>query len=114
MSKTVRIKGMNQFIKKCLSNKTGIDQAVGQEVQRSLLRVERKAKMLAPFDTGWLSGSIYSYVVNTLTGEVHSPADYSIYVEEGTRYQMAQPFLFPALKADYPVLMNNLNKLMKG
>jgi hypothetical protein len=32
----------------------------------------------------------------------------------GTRYQAAQPFFFVALEDEYPKLMKNLSKIVKG
>lgn len=114
MSQNVKVVGMNKFVR-ALERKTAeVERAVGQEINRSSLRVERRAKKGAPWDTGWLANTIYSHMMNSLNAEVVSPADYSIYVESGTRYMMAQPFVYPALKADWPTLQKNLNKIMRG
>lgn len=114
MSKTVRIKGLNAFIKDINRQPKRVQQAVDQEINRSALRVERTAKMNAAWDTGWMANSIYSQMTGLAKAEVVSPVDYSLFVEEGTRYMMAQPFLYPALKVEYELLMRNLNKLMRG
>lgn len=114
MSKTVRFKGLNVFIRNVKKQPKIVQRAVDQEINRSSLRVERKAKMTAAWDTGWMSNNIYSIMTALAKAEVISPVEYSIWVEEGTRHQMAQPFLFPALKAEYPLLMKNLNKIMRG
>lgn len=114
MSKSCRIVGLNAFVKQVNNQSKQVDQAIGQEINRSSLRTEKRAKQLAPWDTGWMSNNIYSLMTQILRAEVISPVDYSIYVEEGTRNMMAQPFMAPALKAEYPVLMKNLNKLMRG
>lgn len=114
MSKSCRIVGLNAFVKQVNNQSKQVDQAVGQEINRSSLRTEKRAKQLAPWDTGWMSNNIYSWMTHAVRAEVISPANYSIYVEEGTRKMMAQPFMAPALKAEYPVLMRNLNKLMRG
>ncbi|MDT2805243.1 HK97 gp10 family phage protein [Vagococcus lutrae] len=111
---SVKIVGLNAFIKNVNNKPKQIQQAVGKEVNRSALRVERKAKQLAAWDTGWMANNIYASMIKVGKAEVVSPVEYSLYVEKGTRYQISQPFMFPALKADYPLLMKNLNKLMKG
>jgi len=87
---------------------------VDREIKLSSLRIEKKSKQQAPFDTGWLSDNIYANVVRSMVTEVISPMEYSIFVELGTRNMMAQPFLFPALKADWPLLQKRLNKIMRG
>ena len=90
--------------------------------------VEGTAKSLCPKDTGRLVGSIHPSVIDTgdeITGKVSTNVDYAVYVEFGTGIrgslsapehdakdianwgfdyktdwagQIAQPFLFPALK----------------
>lgn len=114
MSKTVKFVGVDKFTRGVIQRSAKMQQAVNKEIQRSILRVEKRAKQLAPWDTGFLSNSIYSVMTSVLRGEIKSPADYSIYVEEGTRRMAAQPFLFPAVKMEYTVFMKNLNKIVRG
>lgn len=113
MSKRVRIVGLNKFIGKVSRNANEVDPAVSKEIGFSGLRVEKNAKKIAPFDTGWMSNEIYSEKVSELNVEVISPADYSIYQEEGTRYMPAQPFMKPSLQKEAPILMKKLNKMFK-
>lgn len=56
------------------------------------------AKSLCPVDTGRLRSSI-SYEVEDLTVRIGSDVEYAIYVEMGTRYQRARPYLRPAFFA---------------
>lgn len=114
MSKTVRMVGLNQYIKAVQKKPAQVEQAVDREIKLSSLRIEKKSKQQAPFDTGWLSNNIYANVVRSMVAEVVSPVEYSIFIELGTRFMMAQPFLFPALKADWPLLQKRLNKIMRG
>ena len=114
MSRTVRMVGLNQYIKAVQKKPAQVEQAVDREIKLSSLRIEKKSKQQAPFDTGWLSNNIYANVVRSMVAEVVSPVEYSIFIELGTRFMMAQPFLFPALKADWPLLQKRLNKLMRG
>lgn len=109
-----RMKGLNKFLRQVRDKPQQLEQQVDQELARSSLRVERKAKMLAPWDTGWMSNNIYSDKEGKLRFRVVSPARYSLYVELGTRYQAAQPFFFVALEDEWPRLMENLNKIVKG
>lgn len=111
---TYGMKGLNKFLRQVKNKPKQLEQQVDQELSRSSLRVERKAKMLAPWDTGWMSNNIYSDKEGKLRFRVVSPANYSIYVELGTRYQAAQPFFFVALEDEYPKLMKNLSKIVKG
>ena len=106
--------GLNQYIKAVQKKPAQVEQAVDREIKLSSLRIEKKSKQQSPFDTGWLSNNIYANVVRSMVSEVVSPVEYSIFIELGTRFMMAQPFLFPALKADWPLLQKRLNKLMRG
>ena len=76
----------------------------GPEAERFLLRlalqVERAAKRLAPVDTGRLRSSIGHTLrrdAGGLLATVGTSVEYASYVEFGTRYMRAQPFLRPAL-----------------
>ena len=70
-------------------------QAAEKELQLTALEIERDAKLNAPVDTGMLRASI------TSTGggseyEIGTNIEYAPFVEFGTRYMAAQPFLLPA------------------
>lgn len=114
MSKTVEIVGLDKYTRGVLQQKKKLEQAAHQEIVRSSLRIEKRAKQLAPWDTGFMSNTIYSMVAHILRAKVISPADYSIYVEEGTRFMAAQPFLFPAVKEEFPIFMRNMQKIVRG
>jgi len=114
MSKTVNVVGMDQFMRYLAKQSTGVQNAVSQELGKSGKRVEKKAKDLAPVDTGDMRQRIYSKKVSPLRVATVSPVHYSIYVEEGTRRMRAQPFLGPALKAEKPLLMRNLSRIVRG
>lgn len=108
------MKGLNRFIGGLKDKPIHLSRQVDNELKNSRLRVERDAKKRAPWDTGWMSNNIYSEQLNILQHTVVSPAYYSIFVEKGTRYQRAQPFFFVALEYEYPRLMKNLQKIVKG
>lgn len=60
--------------------------------------VERDSKKLCPVDTGNLRASIRSQKIDNQSAKVFTDVEYADYVEEGTRYQKAQPFMMPALE----------------
>lgn len=75
---------------------------VGRFLLKKTIQVERAAKRLCPVDTGRLRSSITHSVERDgrgLVGFVGTNVEYAIYVEFGTRYMRAQPFLRPALRA---------------
>lgn len=66
-------------------------------IGKIVLAVEGRAKRLAPVKTGTLRRSVTSRVVSPTRGQVGSNLEYAPYVEYGTRYMEAQPFLEPAI-----------------
>lgn len=93
------------------------DGPVGHDLSKRAVRVESAAKGKCPVDTGrlrssirWIPGGssgvggefIISVIIVTPTGAhvtIGSDVEYAGYVEQGTVYMQAQPFLFPALDA---------------
>lgn len=81
-----------------------------QVVRKSTFAVEGTAKLFCPVDTGHLKGSIgppvfhgsAAEVGGFLEGEVTAHANYSIYVEGGTRNMAPQAFMGPALDIHTP------------
>jgi HK97 gp10 family phage protein len=75
---------------------------VGKSLARSAVKVEAAAIRLCPVDTGRLRSSITHQL--TVDGQgllalVGTNVEYAIFVELGTRFSPAQPFLRPALRA---------------
>lgn len=75
---------------------------VGKELVRRALRVHRRAKQLAPVDTGRLRSSV-EYEVGRdsrgLVARIGTDVHYAIYLEFGTRRMTPRAFLRPALDA---------------
>lgn len=80
----------------------GTDGEVARDLRRRGQAVARRAKELCPKASGTLAASIT--VSPTHLGDddelevtIEANTDYSIFVEKGTRYMSARPFLGPAL-----------------
>ncbi len=75
---------------------------VGKELVKRALRVHRRAKQLAPVDTGRLRSSV-EYEVGRdsrgLVARIGTDVHYAIYLEFGTRRMTPRAFLRPALDA---------------
>ena len=83
--------------------------AAEKELQLTALEIERDAKLNAPVDTGMLRASITS----TGSGseyEIGTNIEYAPFVEFGTKYMAAQPFLFPAFEKGVRDLQKNIKK----
>lgn len=75
---------------------------VGRELlvktfKRSMLEIQNLAKMKAAVDTGNLRNSIQLDILSDTKILITSFASYSYFVEFGTIYMKAQPFLRPAI-----------------
>ena len=87
---------------KFTSYKGQIEKSVDQAIARALEvcggLAERYAKEICPVDTGRLRNSIAHEPVDDHTERIGSNVEYAPYVELGTRYQKAQPYLRPAVE----------------
>jgi HK97 gp10 family phage protein len=70
-------------------------------------RVATQAERNTPVRTGYLRSTIYAEVKEWVAA-VGARAAYSYFVEFGTRYMMAQPFLYPAVQSFLPELETNI------
>lgn len=75
---------------------------VGKDLVKRALRVQRRAKQIAPVDTGRLRSSV-EYEVGRdsrgLVARIGTDVTYAVYLEFGTRRMSPRPFLRPALQA---------------
>lgn len=75
---------------------------IGKAITRATIRVQRRAKQLAPVDTGRLRASIQQEVGRDergIVGRVGTNVKYAVHLEYGTRRMTPRPFLRPALSA---------------
>jgi HK97 gp10 family phage protein len=69
--------------------------------------MENMAKSLAAVRTGYMRDSVFHNIVESDLGFIFgAKADYSGYVEFGTRFMRAQPFIRPALDANQQKLLD--------
>lgn len=111
MKITYKVKGLDQFNRIIKNKPKEVEEAVAKVTNRFAFRIEMTARDTAPYDTGWLSENIYSEMVTNVRYRIIAATDYAIYVELGTRYMMAQPYLYPALEANYQPYMKTLQKI---
>jgi HK97 gp10 family phage protein len=65
--------------------------------------VKSEAQRLVPVRTGYLQSTIYAKV-QAMLAEVGAAATYAVFVEKGTRYMRAKPYLYPAVQGHLPEL----------
>lgn len=111
---SIRFIGAEKFIKDVNNKSQTTQQAIGKIVQETASNIERKAKQKAPVDTGFLRQKIYSEKIDDLTAEAGSKANYSVYVDKGTRRpQKPQPFFTPAVESERAQFKKKIKKVVE-
>ena len=78
-------------------------------------RLHRQAMAKAPIASGTLMRSIgLSLRDGGMSAAVRPAEEYAAYVEYGTRFMAAQPYLRPAFEQVKPQFIADLKKVMKG
>lgn len=110
--KYVQINGVGALQKALRSKATMKD--VRNVVKVNTSEMNREAARLVPVDTGYLKRSLTLTLMNSgLTGSVKPYADYAPYLEYGTRFMSAQPYMRPAFNKQKIKFISDLNRLMK-
>lgn len=108
----VKIVGIEKLQKKLIRNMD--TSAVKTVVQKNGSEMQTKAQQKAPVDTGNLKRSIgLAMRDGGLTAEVEPTAEYAPYVELGTRFMNAQPYLKPAFEEQKEKFKKDMDKLVK-
>jgi HK97 gp10 family phage protein len=77
-----------------------------KEIQREILEatlilIVAEAKKLCPVDTGRLRASLtheLDEILGAMIGKAGTNVEYAAFVELGTKFMSAQPYLYPAFK----------------
>ena len=112
MARSIQIKGIDKLQKKLRKNATMAD--VKTIVRTNVIEMNRTASRLAPVDTGFLRRSIIFEVANGgLTATSTVGAEYAPYLEYGTRFMSAQPFMRPAYNQQKAKFKSDMGRLVK-
>lgn len=107
----IKIINLDKCIKK-FGNIEGID--LMPEIREATRKVQQTAKDLAPVDTGALRSSIKTQMYpKRNSGVVYTTLEYAPYQEFGTRYQMGQPFMRPAMNMHRAGINQSMKKYIK-
>ena len=116
----IDMRGLNQMQKKLLKG-VSKDQ-ISRVVRMNTAELTQKAKDRAPVSTektnpggahGQLKRSIIPSVGSGgLVGKVNATVDYAEYVEMGTRFMAAQPYMKPAFDQQKEVFLDDMKKLI--
>ncbi len=84
-----------------------VDSQLQKHVHRQLVSwasdVKASAKRIVPVRTGHLRNSIYSKI-DGWVAQIGAEATYAYFVEFGTRFMQARPYLYPAIQEHLPRL----------
>ena len=109
---TLTLKGdkeLQKMLERCKSK-----EKIKACVMKSGATLQEYAQGNAPVDTGTLKRSIgLSMKDGGMTAEVKPSAEYAPYVELGTRFMGAQPYLRPALEKAGAEFKGNLEKVVR-
>lgn len=112
MSMGVKLEGFDELQAKLKKNVKLEDVKV--VVQYNGSEMQTTANLICPKDTSNLANSITLELTDGgFTAEVEPHMDYAAYVEYGTRYMSAQPYIRPAFMQQSERFKSDLSKLMK-
>lgn len=104
--------GLNE-LQRGLAERSRLD-AAKMVVAKNGLRIQQGAMYHAPHDTGTLRRSIGLEIEDGgLTADIKASAHYAGYVELGTRFMGAQPYMKPAFNAVKGKFNADLRKLVR-
>ena len=108
----IKIVGMEKLQRKLKQNVRMDD--VKRVVRHNGAEMQTKAQQNAPVDTGTLKRSIGLEIADGgMSAEVEPMAEYAPYVELGTLFMEAQPYLKPAFEEQSKEFRKDMQKLVK-
>lgn len=116
----IDMRGLNQLQKKLLKGVS--HDKISQVVRLNTAELTQKAKERAPVSTektnpGGAHGQLKRSIIPSMTsgglvGKVNATVDYAEYVEMGTRFMAAQPYMKPAFDQQKEVFLDDMKKLI--
>jgi HK97 gp10 family phage protein len=100
---TCEVEGVEEFKRAVQQFDSAMQRQVHEQLEKWAMDVKEYAKALAPVRTGYLRSSIYAEIQEWVA-EIGAEASYALFVEFGTRYMQARPYLFPAVDEYLPEL----------
>ena len=112
----IRIEGLEELQKQLKKNANMDD--VKRVVRNNGSQLQQKIQQKADFKKGYQTGTTKRSVTleikdNGMTAESGPMTDYAEYLEFGTRFMDAQPFVKPALEEQSKKFESDLRKLME-
>jgi HK97 gp10 family phage protein len=100
---TCDVEGAEEFKQAMQQFDSGMQRYVHRQLAIWAADVKALAKQLAPVRTGHLRSSVYAKI-SEWVAEIGAEATYALFVEFGTRYMQAHPYLYSAIQEHLPML----------
>lgn len=100
---SIDVAGANEFKQALKQFDSGMQRQVHEQLRNWAEEVKASARRQVPVKTGQLRDSIYAKMGEWIA-EMGAEATYAMFVELGTRYIRARPFLYPAVQEALPRL----------
>lgn len=91
------IEGVEEFREAMERFDSAMQRSVRSQLERWACNVKALARQLVPVRTGYLRSTIYARIQEWVA-EIGAEAPYAVFVEFGTRYVRAKPFIYPAVR----------------
>jgi len=100
---TCDVEGVEEFKAAMERFQSAMQRHVHRQLANWAADVKALARQLVPVRTGRLRSSIYAKI-REWVAEIGAEAAYALFVELGTRYMRARPYLYPAIQEHLPRL----------
>lgn len=108
----VKLTGVKEF-KAVLEKQSRVQELARPVVKYHGSQLQQNAQRYAPVDTGNLKRSIRLEIKDAgMTAEIAATAEYSPYVEYGTRFMLAKPYMQPAFLRQKDRFISDLKKVL--
>ena len=107
------VKGVEEFQAAIRTFQNAMQAYVHRQLVSWAADVKAEAMQRAPVRTGHLRSSIYA-VVREWVVNVGAEATYALFVEVGTRYMRARPYLWPSIQAHLPQLEQTVKEAIEA
>ena len=111
---SVKMQGLDTLMKAIKDKIKNEPSVLQRAVMHHGAQLQQKAMRAAPVKTGNLKRSIMLDIsYNGLVATVEPQANYAPYVEYGTRFMNAQPFMRPSYYSQVALFKSDIQKLVK-
>jgi HK97 gp10 family phage protein len=104
MEVSVDVSGVQEVQTALLNFDEAMQRRVHEQLGEWCELVKQAAQNMAPVRTGYLRSTIYARMVDYWALEIGVEAFYGYFIEVGTQFMKAQPFMYPALQEYLPIL----------